>query len=49
VTRTYWELIGTFTCAAGEYAGRWFDEQFARPAAGKAIYIYPGTKAASII
>ncbi|HEU0008492.1 MAG TPA: DNA topoisomerase III [Verrucomicrobiae bacterium] len=35
ITRTYWELIGTFTCAAGEYTGRWFDETFARPANAK--------------
>ena len=35
VPRTYWELHARFTCAAGEYAGRWFDEQFARPGAGK--------------
>src|SRR5262245_44213659 len=30
--RAYWELIATFGCAAGEYTGRWFDEQFVRPA-----------------
>src|SRR5436309_5542957 len=35
VSRTYWELIGTFTCAAGQYAGRWFDEKFVKPADGK--------------
>src|SRR5881296_719531 len=35
VTRTYWELIGTFTCAAGEYTGRWFDETFTKPTNGK--------------
>src|SRR6266540_3940171 len=35
VPRTYWELIGTFACAAGEYTGRWFDETFARPANAK--------------
>jgi len=35
VSRTYWELIGTFTCAAGEYTGRWFDEKFAKPQNGK--------------
>jgi len=26
--RNYWELIGTFGAAAGEYTGRWFDESF---------------------
>ena len=35
VPRTYWELIGTFACQAGEYTGRWFDERFARPANDK--------------
>jgi DNA topoisomerase-3 len=28
--RDYWELHGTFQCAAGEYVGRWFDESFQR-------------------
>jgi len=38
VSRTYWELIGTFTCAAGEYTGRWFDEKFSKPTAnGKEV------------
>jgi len=35
VSRTYWELIGTFTCQAGEYTGRWFDESFTKPTNGK--------------
>jgi DNA topoisomerase-3 len=35
VSRTYWEIHATFTCAAGEYVGRWFDEKFAKPAPGK--------------
>jgi len=30
VSRDYWEIIGTFDCAAGQYTGRWFDEKFAR-------------------
>jgi DNA topoisomerase III len=30
VPRDYWEIIGTFDCAAGNYTGRWFDEKFAR-------------------
>ena len=34
-SRTFWELIGTFTCAAGEYTGRWFDERFTRPSNGR--------------
>src|SRR5436309_898048 len=32
VPRTYWELMGTFTCAVGEYSGRWFDERLTKPA-----------------
>jgi len=27
--RTYWEVEAAFTCAAGEYRGKWFDEKFA--------------------
>lgn len=30
VSRDFWEIIGTFDCAAGNYTGRWFDEKFAR-------------------
>ncbi len=26
----YWEVEAQFTCAAGEYKGRWFDENFSR-------------------
>ena len=26
--RDYWEVMGTFRAAAGEYTGRWFDEKF---------------------
>jgi len=26
--RDYWELIGTFRAAGGEYTGRWFDEKW---------------------
>src|SRR5881296_1240094 len=35
VPRTYWELIATFACAAGQYPGRWFDERFSKPANDK--------------
>ena len=28
VSRDFWEVIGTFDAAAGQYAGRWFDEKF---------------------
>ncbi|MBK7422178.1 MAG: DNA topoisomerase III [Propionivibrio sp.] len=28
--RPYWELEGVFACAAGEYKGKWFDENFAK-------------------
>ncbi|MCL2644238.1 MAG: DNA topoisomerase III, partial [Betaproteobacteria bacterium] len=30
-SRDYWELEARFACAAGEYAGRWFDERFKKP------------------
>jgi DNA topoisomerase-3 len=30
VARDYWEVHGTFTAQAGEYLGRWFDENFSR-------------------
>ena len=30
VARDYWELHGTFQAASGTYAGRWFDENFAK-------------------
>ncbi len=30
VPRDYWEVVGTFRAAAGEYTGRWFDEKFRR-------------------
>jgi len=31
VSRDFWEVIGTFDAAAGQYAGRWFDEKFSKP------------------
>ena len=30
VSKDYWEIHGTFGAKAGEYAGRWFDENFSR-------------------
>ncbi len=30
----YWELEASFACAAGGYAGRWFDEAFRKPEEG---------------
>ncbi|MFO1315364.1 MAG: DNA topoisomerase III [Burkholderiales bacterium] len=30
VPRDYWEIVGTFRAAGGEYTGRWFDEKFRR-------------------
>ena len=30
VSRDYFEVHATFSCKAGEYAGRWFDETFSR-------------------
>ena len=31
VSRDYWEVEATFGVAAGDYAGRWFDEKFKKP------------------
>ncbi len=28
VPRDYWEVLGTFRAAGGQYGGRWFDEKF---------------------
>ena len=30
VPRNYWEVVGTFRAAAGEYTGKWLDEKFRR-------------------
>ncbi len=30
VSRDYFEIHGTFSCKAGAYAGRWFDEKFTK-------------------
>jgi DNA topoisomerase-3 len=30
IARDYWEIHGTFLAQAGEYKGRWFDENFSR-------------------
>jgi DNA topoisomerase-3 len=31
IPRDYWEVIATFDAPAGQYTGRWFDEQFKKP------------------
>ena len=30
IPRGFWEVLGTFDAAAGQYTGRWFDEEFSR-------------------
>ncbi len=30
VPRDYWEVVGTFGAAAGDYTGKWFEEKFRR-------------------
>ena len=35
-SRDYWEVIGTFDAAAGQYPGRWFDEKFTKDKNGDA-------------
>src|SRR6185436_8033264 len=31
VPRDYWEVIGSFKAAAGDYTGKWLDEKFVKP------------------
>src|SRR5215475_8601637 len=31
ISRDFWEVIGTFDAASGQYTGRWFDEKFVKP------------------
>ena len=35
--RDFWEVIGTFGAAAGNYTGRWFDEKFSKRSSGTGI------------
>src|SRR6266550_6079029 len=35
VSKDYWEIHGTFAAQAGEYVGRWFDENFQKPKEGE--------------
>jgi DNA topoisomerase III len=35
VSKDYWEIHGTFAAQAGEYGGRWFDENFQRSKDGE--------------
>ncbi|MGH7994613.1 MAG: DNA topoisomerase, partial [Limisphaerales bacterium] len=37
VPRDFWEVIGTFDAAAGQYIGRWFDEKFTRERSGTGV------------
>jgi DNA topoisomerase-3 len=37
VPRGYWEVIGTFDAAAGNYTGRWFDEKFSKSGSGTGV------------
>src|SRR5207247_4538328 len=41
VSKDYWEIHGTFAAKAGEYAGRWFDEQFQKPKEGENLESKP--------
>ena len=36
VSKDFWEIHGTFGAKAGEYVGRWFDENFQKPKEGDA-------------
>ena len=48
--RDFWEVIGTFDAAAGNYTGRWFDEKFSRSddEQAKAERIWDAAKAEEI-
>src|SRR6476660_10079326 len=35
VSKDYWEIFGNFAAKAGEYPGRWFDEEFQKPKEGE--------------
>lgn len=52
VSRDFWEVHGTFAAEAGEYGGRWFDENFTRTKDGdtdlKAERIWDRAKAEAI-
>src|SRR5436305_8180274 len=37
ISKDYWEVHGTFAALAGEYVGRWFDEQFQKPKEGETV------------
>jgi len=37
VSKDYWEVHGTFGAKAGEYVGRWFDENFQKPKEGDTV------------
>jgi DNA topoisomerase-3 len=37
ISRDYWEILGTFGAQAGEYPGRWFDENFQKPKEGDTV------------
>ena len=43
VPKDYWEIHGTFGAKAGEYTGRWFDENFSKDKAkdGEAEHLRP--------
>jgi len=50
--RNYWEVHGTFRARAGEYAGRWFDEQWTKnedDADARAERLWDEAKAAAIV
>ncbi|MFS8086914.1 MAG: DNA topoisomerase III, partial [Acidobacteriota bacterium] len=52
VSRPYWEVHGTFGAKSGEYAGRWFDENFRKAdddEHARAERLWDETKAAAIL
>lgn len=41
IAKDYWEVHGAFAAQAGEYPGRWFDEQFQKPKEGESPDLKP--------
>jgi DNA topoisomerase-3 len=42
VSRDFWEVIGTFDAAAGQYTGRWIDEKFSKRSGTGVPPVSPG-------
>ena len=41
IPKDYWEVLGTFGAKAGEYVGRWFDENFQKSKEAESVDLKP--------